>query len=241
MSQDKRAEIFSKRMELIKEYENHPGLTFLNYYRSLNNSYYMVQKNYQEFMMYLKKYESDISLMGMGNDANRHLAMMETLRTLHNYLASVLSFIDHTRNFIKNECQELNKSMLSQINSLSQNGCVKFTREFRNYVQHKNLPNPSMKLTYTREPNSLEQKIYLNKKELLEWDKWSSGSKKYIESWGDELTLNKLFEEYQKLNSEHYKWVCEKAVYLHKDELRAVYKLNQEIVKIEQLLHKGTL
>jgi hypothetical protein len=238
MSQISRDKLFFRRNALIKEYESHPGLLFLNLYRSLNNSFYIVQKNYQDFISALKKYESDISLMAMGNEVNRHLAIMETLRTLHNYLASVLSLIDHSRTFIKNECPELTESISSQIDTLSQKGCVKFTREFRNFIQHKNLPSPSMKITYIREPNSLEQKIYFNKKDLLEWDKWSKKSRKYIESFGEELTLNKLFEDYQKLNTKNYKLICKKAVYSHKEEIIAVFKINQEIVKIEQMLRK---
>jgi hypothetical protein len=239
MTDNRRKQLFNKYWALRKAYEIHPGTIFMGNLNSLGGSYYIVEKNYRDLISNLIQYQSDITLIAYDNKDNFRLAMRETKRMLHNYLASVQSLIDHLRNFVNNENTQCYTEFSKLTEALRKNGCVTFTKDFRNYIQHNNLPIISMKMEFMRIPNSLKQRIFLNKSDLLKWDRWSSNSKTYLQGLGEDLDLISLFEVYQKLNREHHRIIITKLVEFHLQEISDMKKLGTEIIEMETQLGHG--
>ncbi|NIR13182.1 MAG: hypothetical protein GWN86_04215 [Desulfobacterales bacterium] len=59
----------------------------------------------------------------------------------------------------------------------------------------------------------MEAKIALNTSRLLQWDGWTSLSKKYIRQHPEEIVIRELSCEYYELISQFFQW-------MHEEELK---------------------
>lgn len=153
----------------------------------------------------------------------------ELARLLHNYLAGIYTLIEHTRNIyrkITNDKSYLKKNYDDKLSILLKNRCIVFLKDLRQYIQHNKVPiffymttlkktsNIRMKnldlykskdINYVRKHESNGQ-IILDKNYLLNWDKWSSVSKEYLNDSKKNINILKIIRKYQSLINDFYKW-----------------------------------
>jgi len=218
--------------ELLDKYESSKGMKIMHELRSLQNSHYIVIKNYEEFIRIINEVEKDIMIMAQNNYKKFILAMREISRRLHNYLASIHSLIEHTgnfRTFIKNP--QLDMKYNKELEQLRKNKCVSFVKKFRNYIQHFTLPIMETHLQFRRKDtkSDYEKKftIFLDRDKLLKWKNWNRSDKDFMNEFDKEIPLKKLFEDYQNINNNFYKWFYNEVIELHSAEIDEYKKLGK--------------
>ena len=166
-----------KILELIDKREKLEGTKLIRKIERLAISNSVLYGNFQQLLLFLENYERDISLSFLANRQKQRNAQIEATRLLHNFSASVLTLIDHTRNFIK----ELGNQQLSEYygqakNKLIEHEIVAFMKDLRIYTQHHELPLTThlFELKRREEGNIKselihQQSLCLEKKRLLEW------------------------------------------------------------------------
>ena len=227
--------------KLIEKKEKLLGYKILKELDLLYRMYYTVEKNFIDLMDYIKKCENELIFEIFENGSTADTVEMETLRLLHNYLSSIQSLIDHikrTQNNINNI--ELNKYFEEEMNDFTKKNCVIFIKNFRNYIQHFCIPLLQQEFIISRaEGVTIEAvrardadfkfNVFLNKKELLKWDKWNAQSKIYINKYIEKKELKTIILEYHNINNIHYEKFWDKINIIYKKDIDIVNKINNEI------------
>lgn len=172
-------------IELIKTREMLEGTRIFRMLKHLATSLYATNRNYQELSTAISKYEEDLSLWDIKKRAEFEAFFREFSRRLQNYLSSIYSLVQYTAILcdVLNR-PELNRDYTLRLKALMSNNCVSFVRDLRTYSQHIKLPIISATLSFTKNQQTgkgkIEQRILLEKKELLKWKNWHKDSSKFI-------------------------------------------------------------
>jgi hypothetical protein len=215
-------------IELVRELEVMPEHQRLQKIKHFGVSLHIFQHNYYELIQHLNFHNTPkLSLKLMGQD-NRHLLhayQIEITRFLHNYIASSLSLIDHTRNhyrelYGKNELFpdyqiEIDKRFVNFPLSV-------FVKDLRQFFQHFQMPGLSSKLKYTRGASDFIMSINLTLDDLNKFSGWKAKSKEYLASFEKEIDLKKLIEEYHKHVSDFYNWFIKRQNEIHAEDIQKV-------------------
>lgn len=230
--------------KLFKKREKLHGYKILTELESLNRTYFIVEHNFDDLMEYIKKCQNELIFEIFENGQIANNTKLETLRLLHNYLSSIQSLIDHIRKTNKNiDSNELNEYYEDEMIKFSKNNLVIFIKNFRNYIQHFKIPLLAQQFHISKLENQkvltmedidarnakFEFNTFLNKKELLKWDRWNRQSITYIKKYIGKKELKTIISEYQNMNSKHYEDFCDKVYEIYKKEIDIVYNINVEI------------
>jgi len=230
-----------KIIELINKVETLEGTKIIHMTQALAVSQYTLNKNYEELKNSITTYENDLSIWDMGRRRNLEAFLVEFSRLFHNYLSSIFSLIEHTRTFLNNlNNPQLRQEYYEKLENLKINECVKFLKDLRTYVQHCNLSIVSAEFTLKRKNNDIKnplehkQNLVIGKKELLKWGGWSFKSKNYIDKLENNVDLDIITIEYQKLITEFYQWFYNIIGELYSDKIKEVLEIEKEIMKLEE-------
>lgn len=220
------------------------GYNVINSLKSLFRTYYTLEKNYDELMNLIVRCENELIFKIFEDGILYNNMKLEISRMLHNYYSSIQSLIDHTRR-IKEKLNnnELNISWQNEITILLNNDCTKFSKKFRNYIQHYEIPVLHSKFHISNPDGLTPEKIknrdatfiynmHVDQKELLIWDNWNSASKRYIKNLGKELELKSLLSDYYNLNYNFYDWFYNKIYSLYGDEINKVNEIDEKMRQI---------
>lgn len=225
-------------VELFHKRESLRGTEIVRMMKHLALSQYILNRNYQELYNVINSYEKDQSIWHVKNRPKLEALQKEFLRQLHNYLASILSLIDHTRAFCKNlDNQQFSKDNDEKIENIKNNKSAKFLKDLRNYTQHHELPSVFATVEVTKsdvDGEKEEKKFTLKIQDLLKWDNWSSLSQTFIEEHQKEIDLKTVIEEYQKLITKFYQWFYKRVVELNSEEIEELRKVESEMYKLEK-------
>lgn len=204
--------------------------------QKLNQFYltnYIFSRNYEDLKNIIKEQtipEKAEKLLSEERSKSQDL-QMETLRALHNYLASAISLIDHTRNFV-NDVNSQNKTFLEEYklkidSHFVKNELAQFIVSFRQLLQHYKTPLIAMINDLTDDPRKLNTRIVISKVSLKEFSGWRSLAKKYIEKIEDELNLLEVSKQYFDLVNEFYIWFYNKQKDNFKSEFDEMLQLRR--------------
>lgn len=192
--------------DIIKEMESLKGFKLINDFKMLEITQKIFTYNYNSLCYSVDRFEQDIELCFSINSSKRDEVTFVILRSLHNYLASAFTLVNHTRKLkqkLNNE--KVNVFYDKELEKLKSTEVVAFVKDFRNYIQHRSLPICSRSLHFeTIEGTSqcsLDHKILLNREELLKWrkgskSKWTSKSKKYLNRFDSNINIKLFCKEY---------------------------------------------
>lgn len=225
-------------IDLLKRREELEGLKIVEMMVNLATCQYILNTNYMVLNKNINSYETNPDLWNVDNRKQLADCQKEILRHLHNYLASIYFLIDNTRHFCKDlRNSELDTDYKNKIEILLTNDCIKFMQDLRNYITHYKLPLFSATLEWHQSgkngEGASEQKLILHQEDLLKWDRWSSGSKKYMEKNGKEINLKLSIIEYQKLIIVFYDWFYERVIKLNIKEIRELLKIESEMLNLQ--------
>lgn len=156
----------------------------------------------------------------------------EAIRLIHNFLASVKTLVDNSRrvsdkylesNLKEQYIEEIKMKILSDPISL-------IVLKLRNYLLHVDMPSIENQVNIETGNNTA---LKLCPKRLLEWSKWNSVEREYLECLvnnGEKIVVHNFFPTYT-VKSEKITCYLLKLVTQSKgDELNALYKLNQKLI-----------
>ena len=179
------AEIKPSYSDLLDEMISLKGYKIIQEIELLKGTNYTFVRNFYELMETIREYEQDNEIWYLQNRQKLHLMQLEVLRLLHNFTSSVLTLIDHTRNFRKKiEEKKLDTTFKTEIKNLILNDVVIFMKQLRQYFQHYSLPVTNAQIHVTIIPGTEnqyteQQKLQLDVNELMKWTRWNRQSKRY--------------------------------------------------------------
>ena len=224
--------------DLISEMESLKGFKIIQEIESLKATNYIFRKNFNDLIDKIKEYESDNEIWYVENRQLLHQMHLEILRLVHNYVSSILSLIDHTRNFRKKIKEKKLESVFDfEINKLAINDVVTFMKQLRQYFQHYRLPITKAqfsveKLNGSEDQYSTELKMQLDVEELLKWKKWNSISKRYLEKFNENVEIKLFCQEYYGIIEQFYEIFYDIVLQAYNSEINELLMFQEEINKL---------
>lgn len=168
--------------DFYRQLHKSPGARIFHALLNWADSQYAVNANYKELLDLIRSYKRHLSIW---KDPSKIQSFRkEFLRRLHNYLASTYSLVQHTEVFTGHlRSEEAEKCFRVEKEKLERkNKCARFIRDLRAYAQHYRLPIVSATFGFrVLHPKNrkveFEQKLLLDKNDMLKWTRWSRQSK----------------------------------------------------------------
>lgn len=228
-----------KEFELLDKLRDSKGYKITKKINSFYLSTYIFKENYSQLINQIdlqtnKKNPQEIH--SLENREKLREIQIETLRFLHNFLASAQSLIDHTRVFI-NDLYENNSNFKEEFSQKIQDTfindelCV-FIKDFRQFLQHFKAPNLSTVTTIKPQENKFERKVMISIKDLNQFLGWKSLSKKFLSKHENKIDLSIISTGYFNIVNNFYNWFSEKQELLHKNEFEETEKIRIEMIKV---------
>ena len=226
-----------KSFELFKRIHASDGMRFINQQHERSFSYNIFQGNMNELLAalgMLDNFSVGMKLMSENYREDGIQFHREANRLFHNFLASAMTLINHTRNFMKRRYKDMPvfQAYTQKVQSdLANDPLCRFIQELRNYLLHNELPHSSMSLKIERDKKA-ESTISIDIEKLLEWQEWSKVGRSYLENCSKVIKMSVFVSEYCKKIIEFHKWLDEALISAHKkqlDELEALQKLYQKL------------
>lgn len=227
-------------IELAEKREQLEGTKIIMLIEHLATSHYILNLNYHELRGLIDSYESDRKIWNVENRPKLEALQREFLRLLHNFLSSIFSLVEHTYAFRKDlDNSELDSFYNEKLKELRINECITFLKDLRTFSQHYKLPFVSATLSFTASDSKkgdgiTEQKLSLDKDNLLKWTRWSSPSRAFLRSQDDKIDIKKIIEEYQALIRNFYNQFYIKAVKLYEKEIMELFNLEKEMYELQE-------
>jgi hypothetical protein len=227
---------FEQLKALVDEITNSPEQALVIEIDSVRWSFRMFQGNYYDLVKPLEILEEKpeaIKLWDIKNKQNLHRTFEEIGRLFHNFLASSMSLVDHTRRHVeKLYSNSPHASFLQdykdEVSSrFAENANHQIAQGLRNYIQHRNLPFVGSLISYTREAG-LKRAFIVSSIHLLEWNGWKPKARAKIAEMKDGLHIRKFATEYHDDVQSFAKWLWNKQMEIHKDDMDRLKKLKEQ-------------
>lgn len=155
----------------------------------------------------------------------------ESLRRIHNYVASAKTLIDHYRRIKSKYLQSDSQSKYDElIKDDFTHPRAQLIINLRNFMLHVDLPSICNRVKWMEGSS----RIALLPDRLLQWKKWSSGVKGYLRSLTNQeeyLLLEELVAEYNEKTNRFSAWLLDEIVSCNHNDLENVYKINDDILE----------
>jgi len=225
-----------KSFEIEREIKNSDGNQFIQRIREFSVSTSIFGKNFLELKNHIQaelEPEYYLKLQNSKFSQQREHGQLETVRLMHNFLASAFSLVEHTRNYYrKNYDDGLAKfsGYQSEVDDkFTTNPLANFVKCFRQYMQHFQPSFISYQSNLTEELEKLKPKILLTRTNILLFSNWNSKAKEYIEELDGDLDILSVFTEYHSLINGFYLWFITEQGKIHKDEVVALLELEEKL------------
>ena len=222
---------------LNDKYRQCSGLRIIQKSEPIRKAYYVFSANFTELKQALNFYSDPMNIGVIWSEKNRdklESLVLEILRFLHNFTASVKSLVDHSRIIMKElyKDQPFLIEYQRRVEEVFSDDFSKFIQKLRDYVLHNRLPaaTPTFKWSQSQE---FDNQIILHRDHLLEWSGWCSQSKKYLSEQGEQLNLDTLITEYNDKVNSFYGWFETAQNDIHKIEFEEMNRLYDCLVELQ--------
>ncbi len=196
-------------------------------------SIFIFHGNFEQLTSIINEFNSRKSLLlfDVRNTTELGRFLVEVTRLLHNYVASAMTLVDHTRILVRelyngSEFSEFNNEYNAEIESKFQlNPLHQFVQGLRNYIVHKGLPIVGGNL----DPNKIETYLIINFAELRDDFKWNKLAKEFISSRVEDEKLEIIVSDYCKLVSEFHEWFYKRQLAIQAEKFKEANKLRERI------------
>lgn len=229
------------------------GMRFINREHGRSFSLNIFRTNARELIEALRHVsdpEHGLHLMALDNREAGTQAHREVSRRIHNFVAAAKTLVDHTRVFMKKHYDQT--SIWSAYNEevtnrFSKNPVAKFVHDLRNYMLHCGLPNSSMFVRFSQNPEEPDQPsqilttgVGLGTEELKGWDGWTSPARAYLDSVGEEVPIELLVRTYTSQVEEFQTWIEAQLLEFHTDDIANLDLLYEEYASSESKLNESS-
>ena len=214
---------------LKKKINSSSGYQITQEMNSLNDSVRVLNANYVEIKNHLQNFQKDYKKIN-GNSLHPNL---KTKRLIHNYLASSISLVDHTRIHIKLIHKEKEFSDYQPMieKTFIKNPLCVFIKDFRQYLQHYRLPEISFQAYAFN--IKLKWSIIISTSELEKFSGWKKESKVFIKNKNPRLDLLDVAENYQNVVNDFYNWFTKTQKEIFSEEIKKFEQLKIEMKNLK--------
>ncbi|MCW9705781.1 hypothetical protein [Fodinibius salsisoli] len=224
--------IFSEIEEIEEQIAKISGVGNIGKVRQLEYSLQLFERNYGMLSKLLSHFienkEKHSDLFNRINKWKTDLLFKEIAFRLHNFVASSLSLIDHSRIIYRKAFKEKDHYGVYQekVNSdLKEDGLVQFIQKLRQMCQHYRLPHISAEW---KMKNS-ELSLYIKTNDLLQFDGWNKRARSFIEKSGERIDLLEVVNQYFEKIKAFHTWTKREFSEIYGEEIMAVYTHTQKI------------
>jgi hypothetical protein len=223
-----------QRLEVERRISEHPayqeyrlGLAFQ---RSINAVFV---QNWRELLSLLEQASTDPKLaleliQNVRPPVVRDKFQAVTTQRLHNYVAGTMTLVEHSRRIMRGRAGQIADDFAKRKIALLRNPEVAFIQDLRNFLLHRALPffAHSLSLDKLNTPEqTMTSEVELNVAELLEWDKWSSQSRQYLQSLDEVVVLRPLIRRHGQLVVGINGWLHDELGHANEEALTEVNRL----------------
>lgn len=183
-----------------------------------------------------------LPMFGTENRDKLQAVQTDVVRLFHNYVASALTLVEHTRILMRDDAvkETFRAEYQAKVDvAFVSDPLSGFVQDLRNYFLHRGLPSTGMQLSWTRESQQIDTRVFLDVEKMKDWDGWRSRSKEYLVQVTDKLTLLDVIEAYTTKVRQFHEWFAEWFRGLHKTELDELHALQEQWNKGIETANKG--
>ena len=189
------------RVALLDRINKHPGkriMDALQAYASTNEVFAGNGLELRELIRALEDVADPLKIGAIQQRPKLQALFGEVFRLFHNFLASVKTLIDHTRNLMKKDFvgpEHRSEHQLNVQHVFVTDPLSRFMQDFRHYVLH--VAVPKMELTNFIAPAPQRLELRIDAVDMLRWEKWNSLARKYLEQHKPKLRILSVVDDYE--------------------------------------------
>jgi hypothetical protein len=189
--------------ELQKRIMSHPGKPVFDALRVYDMSKFILDGNsiqLRQLICILEDPKDPAQISGIDRRSHLQWLFGDVNRHFHNFLTSITTLVDHTRNlmkkdFVKPEHREEYQNKVKAV--FATDPLTQFLQDFRNYITHYAIPHIGLKEKIGSAHSNPEPiKLFIDLDHLEIRFNWSSPSRKFIEMNKPEMRMLKLVDDY---------------------------------------------
>lgn len=235
---------YNTAADILRQITASAGSGYLNRARQRSFSLNVFHMNAVELMEAAQRVtdpEQGLALMLEKNREAGLQAHRELDRRVHNFVSSALSLVAHTRALMRRTYSgtELLATYERQVTAtFAESPVVQFVHGLRNYVLHVELPDSSMFLNFTSDPDAadgsgtIETGVHYDTAPLLQWDGWNSIARVYLEQTGEHLDLHEVAQEYVTIVDQFHGWLDAILLAHHQSDLQELSGLQAKLQEL---------
>jgi len=219
--------VYSEAAELMRRIKESEGERVFWKMEALSATFFIFAENRLELVKRLREFENPenrAKAVGVGNREGLRL----TMRLLHNFLASVVTLIDHTRVLTGElyDGQPFKQEYQQEVQALfSDSALAGFVQDLRNWVLHKGLLPLEMQMSDTGKNGEIVYSLVLNASDLKSWNRWNARAREYVASITSDLRLSDVVDSYSGLVQGFYSWLEKRMLEIHTVAFQEVAEL----------------
>lgn len=224
---------YKERDKAVEKLMSSDGWQIEQKIERLEVSIFIFSGNFEDLMKTVELYKSPSSfvLHDVRNREELNQFFKEVTRLLHNYLASAMTLVDHTRILVNElyaegrfaEFYEEYRSKIKE--TFAENPLHQFIQGLRNYIVHKELPMVGSILNL----NEINANLIVDLAELGKNFDWSKFAKQYLNDKGDDEKLETFVSDYFNLVYEFHKWFYNRQLEVHAEQFAEISELRERI------------
>jgi len=210
--------------------------------REQEKSLLILKENYKDLKIIFNRHSNPIydeKFWKAGKNKYRLNLHKKLRRGIHNYIASTMTFIEHTnvilgKIFFRND-PNIIKCQNKMNDCFYKDPIFNFIKKFRNYTLHYALPRIISSKAIIRKSSKINNpitKVTIYKNELLLFNGWNSYAKKHINSYKLKVDLEETFEKYNNNVDAFHTWL---QIELRQIHLKSIINVTKEMNSILEM------
>lgn len=150
------------------------------------------------------------------------------VHSLHNYVASTMTLVDHSRRMTRGRTDEPLRELSARRGELLRNLEVPFTQDLRNFMLHRSIPFLGHTMTMSglnTESPRVDMQIELSIHELLQWDGWMAASREFLAAHEGKIALLPIIEKHGDLVFRFNAWIINALSEANREALKQANEL----------------
>jgi hypothetical protein len=200
---------FDQLQERIK---SHPGKPIFEALRVYDMSKFILDGNstqLRQLICILEDPKDPAQIVGIDRRSHLQWLFRDVNRHFHNFLTSIATLVDHTRNLIKEDFvkpEHRQEYQLKVKDVFATDPLAQFLKNFRNYITHYEIPHLGLDIQLGSFEAGAEPRKLFIELDQLETNKfdWSVPSRKFIEANKPKMRMLKLVDDYELKSKNFY-------------------------------------
>lgn len=155
----------------------------------------------------------------------------EATRRLHNYVASTMSLVEHTRRVIRrtygegtNARREYDQRVATDFVESPE---IRFVQDLRDLILHVDAIHVNARFEWSCEHGE-RRELLLARQRLIVWDQWSPPARQFLARETDDIYLDPLIRTYTATVSAFYNWLADWERAQHAEAYSELDRLQRE-------------